>query len=257
MSDQQQRGEDPRLTIRTTAAARDAAEAHLESQGGVEGVMRGLFAGDGTGKFDLRGLFTGSRNPEVVERHKRERLVRRAVEAEPSRVNRTALVAYRCKSHGCLLGALVQVQGRRYQLWRQNTEIGSVDGADLEERWDAAADGVSIGIPGVDTAALSDVAGDDLMAPDSDGNIPDWHPESLSEWLRVAEFIDGTQGLVLTCRELQPDSIGWWGYDDNMNCRHVEHSLRDGEAEADANRLQRKRNRVVYVDSSGPVKRRK
>ncbi|WP_312899334.1 hypothetical protein [Corynebacterium variabile] len=203
----------------------------------------------------------------VREQHDREEQVARGVEAEPSRVNRTALVAYRCKAHGCLLGALVQVQGRRYQLWQQNTEVGHIDSADIEEWIDAALDGVALSPPGgINPDAVQKVLAESVVDQiddyEKDGYAPpgvaDWYPDSLSEWLQTVEGVTyASDRLSLNCKELTPGSIGWWGYGENMNCRHVEYALRDGEAEAEAERLRGKRNRVVYVDSRGPVKPRR
>lgn len=243
-----------RMRVDREKAARDAVEQQIESNGGMEGMMSEIFGGMFSGGFNLSGLFRPM-SEEDREQRERERLVRNAVEAKSSVLNKWALVTYRCKSHGCLLGALVQVQGRRYQLWRQNTEVGQIDAEDIE-RW------VETGDTGDVDPGLAEQIMDEVVTRyedyEKDGQFPDevvdWHPGSLSEWLQATTWVDGVKGLQLHCRELRQDSIGWWGYGDNMNCRHVEHSLRDGEAESDAKRLRRQKKRVVQVDSRGPVR---
>lgn len=199
------------------------------------------------------------RDRDFRERMDRERLLRRAVKAKPSIVNQTALVAYRCESHGCLLGALLPVQGRRYLLWRQATEIQTLSADAVERLADAGI------VPHNATAEDVDNILQEAATPEFSERFPhlhpsdgysDWSPSSLAESLRVNGVSVQNRGLTLNCRELQPGA-GWWS--ENMNCPHVECWPTTDEVEADVKRLRNRTpdKRTVYVDSHGPVRRGK
>lgn len=178
-------------------------------------------------------------------REGREELVAQGVTGDPARVNRTALVAYRCKSHGCLLAAVLQVQGHRYQFVRPYRELGHVDGEDALENGIAGSS-----TPGVQSAAVERALSEIRNSRDEEtGGVADWSPESLAEWMEVSD--DAVEWGTPWCVELPP----WVMFVDTvLNCRHVEYRPAGDVVAADVERLRGKRNRVVYVDSRGPVR---
>lgn len=197
-------------------------------------------------------------------REEREQLVRNAVVAKPSLLNRRALVVYRCKSHGCLLGAAMQSQGYLYEIWQTHAEPGWIPADEIQE-W-AHAEGVNGWVrretdqspPDTLTPAQARRIIDDTEGDyEKDGNPirADWHPQSLSEWLSVDEPARTHRGLFVECVEHAPwDTL--FGYPGRLvNCRHVEYRLTDRDVRPDMKRLRGQQRKVIAVNGDGPRRR--
>lgn len=187
-------------------------------------------------------------DPEQDLSHDELQALARGLEKNRKLLTQVSLVQYRCgamrpngKPRGCLLGAVLQTQGQRLWVNRQALEVDTISSDDIEQFFVRALNGEVVQPWG----DISDqVLGDVLMAT---GDIADWEPQSLSEYLRTnPPAVVGPNGLELRIHRAREVRMG--GYRVlGMNCRHVEHHPTALQLVEDMKRVRGARNKTVYI----------
>lgn len=148
-----------------------------------------------------------------------------------SRLNREALLQYRCRPKGCLLAALVHINGTRYWLRQTyvtgNTSIVAPRGLFGVE----TLDDVAVSVP--EFVALEP---EQLLGPDSRKKVPRELARLSDTWRATAVPPDGKVGWGSAVND-------WW----QASCPHSSLNLVDTTLDEQVNLARRAKNQTIRV----------
>lgn len=181
-------------------------------------------------------------------------------------LRKNALVEYRCGDAGCLLAAVVKIDGRDYWLVHQEVTPVALSAYDVADVVQIATEGTEwlaslladpksvVGVPApVDDSALQ-VLADWLVGQLAAGEVTavDHIPESVSQALKVMSR-GGAYRSRGSLRCIDATHLADWEEFRLLTCAHRDRRVDLDEVLTDVKRLTKKRRkRVVHIDAVQP-----